>query len=243
MKNIGQKGINLNVFQMKKQFRKRWRRWRRAIWTCTLILIIGGVVWAGQTLPDQMKKLLTQMTDDSPIALETLNYLQNGGDGESEEQRVFMQQLNDSQEKRIVHLRTLYVCGVEEQILGSLDADSVYTLLNNNPAWKGRMDDNGEVWLEETVSDDLSPTCKEQAYMSVDANGNLTLFDGPPQEEKVLRTFFQLDIDSMESSLPKDVLKQLQDGIRIQDIDEYNSVLSTFSDYARDMAENVMKAH
>lgn len=235
----------MNVFQIKKQFRKRWRRWRRAIWTCTLFLIIGGLVWAGQTLPDQMKKLLTQMTDDSPIALETLNYLQNGGNGDvdSEEQRVFMQQLNNSQGKVKVHLRTSYVCGVEEQLIGSLDADSIYTLMNNNPSWKGKMDANGEVWLEEAVTDDLSPACKEQAYMSVDANGNLTLFDGPPQEEKVLRTFFQLDIGSMESSLPKDVLKQLQEGIRIQDIDEYNSVLSTFSDYARDMAENVMKAH
>lgn len=234
----------MNVFQIKKLFRKRWRRWRRAIWTCTLLLVIGGLVWAGQTLPDQMKKLLTQMTDDSPIALETLNYLQNGGDGDddSEEQRVFMQQLNDSQGKIKVHLRTSYVCGVEEQIIGSLDTDSIYTLMNNNPSWKGKMDANGEVWLEEVVTDDLSQACKEQAYMSIDANGNLTLFDGPPQEEKVLRTFFQLDIGSMESSLPKDVLKQLQEGIRIQDIDEYNSVLSTFSDYARDMAENVMKA-
>ena len=234
----------MNVFQIKKLFRKRWRRWRRAIWTCTLLLVIGGLVWAGQTLPDQMKKLLTQMTDDSPIALETLSYLHNGGDSDdnSEEQRVFMQQLNDSQGKIKVHLRTSYVCGVEEQIIGSLDTDSIYTLMNNNPSWKGKMDANGEVWLEEVVTDDLSQACKEQAYMSIDANGNLTLFDGPPQEEKVLRTFFQLDIGSMESSLPKDVLKQLQEGIRIQDIDDYNSVLSTFSDYARDMAENVMKA-
>lgn len=233
----------MSVFRMKKQLRKRWKRWKRAIWTFTLFLIIGCLAWAGQTLPDQMKKLLTQMTDESPIAIETLNYLQNGGDLESDEQRVFMQQLNNAQGKMKVHLVTLFVCGVEEQIIGDLDTDTVYSLMNNNPSWKGKMDDNGEVWLEETVTDDLSPACKEQAYMSIDANGNLTLFEGPPQEEKVLRTFFQLDIGSMESSLPKDVLKQLQDGIRIQDIEEYNSVLSTFSDYARDLAENVMKAH
>lgn len=243
MKNMRQKGINLSIFQMKKQIRKRWRRWKRAIWTCTLFLIIGCLAWAGQTLPEQMKKLLTQMTDNSPLAIETLHYLQNEPEGDSDEQRVFMQQLNDSQGKMKVHLRTTFVCGVEEQIIGDLNADNIYTLLNNNPSWTGKMDDNGEVWLEEVITDDLSTACKEQAYMSVDANGNLTLFDGPPQEEKVLRTFFQLDVGSMESTLPKDVLKQLQDGIRIQDIEEYNSVLSTFSDYARDLAENVMKAH
>lgn len=233
----------MSVFQTKKQFRKRWKRWKRAIWTFTFFLMISCLAWAGQTLPDEMKKLLTQMTDGSPIAIETLNYLQNSGDLDSDEQRVFLQQLNDSQGKMKVHLRTSFVCGVEEQSIGELDADTVYSLLNNNPSWKGKMDTNGDVWLEETVTDDLSPACKEQAYMSIDANGNLTLFEGPPQEEKVLRTFFQLDIGSMESSLPKDVLKQLQDGIRIQDIEEYNSVLSTFSDYARDLAENVMKAH
>lgn len=230
-------------FRIKKQFKKRWRRWRRALGTFALFIFIVGVIWTGQTFPEQMKELLTRMTDGSPIVLETLHDLQNSVDQEAEEQRIFMKQLNDSTGERTVHLRTSYVCGVEQQKLGSMDVSSIYTLLNNHPSWKGRIDEKGEVWLEEMISDDLSPACKEQAYMSIDANGNLTLFDGPPQEEKVLRTFFQLDIGSMESSLPKDVLRQLQDGIRIQDIDEYNSVLSTFSDYARDLAENKMEAH
>ncbi|WP_054958148.1 BofC C-terminal domain-containing protein [Paenibacillus dakarensis] len=232
----------MSVFRIKKQFRKRWRRWKRAIWSFTLFLIIGGLAWAGQTLPEQTEKLLTQ-TLDSPIALEALHYLYQGSDETSDDQRVFMQQLNEVQGKMKVYLRTTFVCGVEEQDIGTMNAESIYTLLNNNPSWKGKMGQDGEVWLERNVTDDLSPTCKEQAYMSVDANGNLTLFEGPPQEERVIRTFFQLDIKSIESSLPKDVLKQLQNGIRIQDIDEYNSVLSTFSDYARDIAENVMKAH
>ena len=47
-----------------------------------------------------------------------------------------------------------------------------------------------------------------------------------------MRTFFQLDVGSMESSLPRDVIQRLEEGIRIQDMEEYNSVLSTFSDYA-----------
>jgi forespore regulator of the sigma-K checkpoint len=53
-----------------------------------------------------------------------------------------------------------------------------------------------------------------------------------PAADNVIRTFFQLDIRYLESSLPKETLKQLQDGIRITDMAEYNSVLSTFSDYA-----------
>lgn len=57
----------------------------------------------------------------------------------------------------------------------------------------------------------------------------------------MLKTFFQLDVETMESVLPDEVLKQLQEGIRIQDVEEYNSVLSTFSDYALEQTEKVMQ--
>ncbi|MNJ80872.1 hypothetical protein D3C77_794150 [compost metagenome] len=60
----------------------------------------------------------------------------------------------------------------------------------------------------------------------------MSLFEGKPQEKKVIKTFFQLDVETMESVLPEEVLKQLNHGIRVQDTSEYNSVLSTFSDFA-----------
>lgn len=233
----------MSVFHFfKKLFRKRWRRWRRAIWSCAILLTAGIMIWSGQNIKDQMNKLLTAASDDTPLAVETMHYLQIEDDKLEErrqDQREFMQKLNTSKGKKHVHVRITYVCGIEEQDMGKLTADGIYELMNKNPLWQGRLDNKGEVWLEQTVSD-LSPTCKRQAYMSIDSNGNLTLFDGPPEEEKVMRTFFQLDVGSMESSLPRDVIQQLEEGIRIQDMEEYNSVLSTFSDYARDMAENVM---
>jgi len=233
----------LSVFHFfKKLFRKRWRRWRRAIWSSSIVVLVGVMVWSGQNITDQMKRLLTAPFDETPLAVETMQYLQIEDDKQEErrqDQREFMQKLNTSKGKKHVHVRITYVCGIEEQDMGKLTADGIYELMNKNPLWQGRLDNRGNVWLEQTVSD-LSPACKRQAYMSIDANGNLTLFDGPPEEEKVMRTFFQLDVGSMESSLPKDVIQQLEEGIRIQDMEEYNSVLSTFSDYARDMAENVM---
>ncbi|KOP64431.1 hypothetical protein AMS62_03535 [Bacillus sp. FJAT-18019] len=234
----------MSVFQFfKRLFRKRWRRWRRAIWSCSIVLIVCALLWSVQNIKEQTKKLLTAASDETPLALETMHYLQIEDHKQKErmqDQRAFMQKLNASRGKKHVHVRITYVCGVEEQDLGKLTADGIYELMNKNPLWQGRLDKKGEVWLEQNVSD-LSPTCKRQAYISMDANGNLTLFDGPPEEEKVMKTFFQLDVGSMESSLPEDVLKQLEEGIRVQDMDEFNSVLSTFSDYARDMAENVMK--
>lgn len=234
----------MSVFHFfKRLFRKRWRRWRRAIWSCAIVLIVCIALWSVQNIKEQTKKLLTAASDETPLAIETMHYLQIEDDKQKErmqDQRAFMQKLNASRGKKHVHVRITYVCGIEEQDLGKLTADGIYELMNKNPLWQGRLDKKGEVWLEQNVSD-LSPTCKRQAYISMDADGNLTLFDGPPEEEKVMKTFFQLDVGSMESSLPEDVLKQLEEGIRVQDMDEFNSVLSTFSDYARDMAENVMK--
>lgn len=69
----------------------------------------------------------------------------------------------------------------------------------------------------------------------------MKLFKGPPVQEKVLKTFFQMDMGSLKSSLPESIWKELHEGIRVQDIEEYNSVLSTFSDYAREAAEHVMQ--
>src|SRR5690606_28399011 len=89
--------------------------------------------------------------------------------------------------------------------------------------------------------DDLSADCKQNAYVGIDASGSLTLFEGKPREAKAMKTFFQLDVEHLESALPAEVVQQLHEGIRITDVADYNSVLSTFSDYAIDETEKVMK--
>jgi hypothetical protein len=90
---------------------------------------------------------------------------------------------------------------------------------------------------EEEIKDIL----EEDAYFGLDENGNLSLFDGLPENKKVIRSFFQLNIEHLESSLPRETVNQLYQGIQITDFAEYNSVLSTFSDFALDISDEVMK--
>ncbi|GJM75081.1 hypothetical protein HMSSN036_72970 [Paenibacillus macerans] len=45
------------------------------------------------------------------------------------------------------------------------------------------------MWIDERING-LSETCSKQGYIGIDKDGNLTLFDGPPKKEKVIRTFF-----------------------------------------------------
>lgn len=157
----------------------------------------------------------------------------------SETQSV-IQMLSDHKQERQVHLTKAYVCGEETLQLGFMKSEDIIELLLKHPTWSGTADASGNVWIKEDI-EDLSESCKKNGYFSVDRSGNLVMFDGPPKKEKVMKTFFQMDIKSMESSLPDHVLKQLYQGIRISDVDEYNSVLSTFSDYAVEQTEKVMK--
>lgn len=228
----------MNASKLKKSLKKNWKWWKRIIGTtamCITVVVIAG--W-GLHLSEKVQTLLSSKTE---IAVETLKYQYNSVlEGEVLSDLSFLQKLKDSDEVFKVVVNKNYICGQEKRVIGQMRSNQIIELLHNNPTWSGHFDHNGEVMLVESISD-LSPVCKQKAYMSMDGAGNLTLYEGPPQKEKVLKTFFQLDINSMESALPEGVLKQLYDGIRIQDIDEYNSVISTFSDYAREYSENVMK--
>ncbi len=145
-----------------------------------------------------------------------------------------LQELKQNGERAEVVLHIVYVCGEESESLGSLNPDEIASLLSLHPGWTASMEPNGiSVRLERRVND-LSPHCKSHAYFGIDRSGHFSLYDGEPKDDRVMRTFFQLDIGYLESSLPAGQLQQLSRGIRVSDIEEYNSVLSTFSDYAID---------
>ncbi|WP_123041273.1 BofC C-terminal domain-containing protein [Cohnella candidum] len=137
-------------------------------------------------------------------------------------------------------LHRVYWCGEEDRMLGSRSAQEAAELLKSRRDWDAVFEAGGRLLLREQV-EDLSPACRQTATIGMDEDGNLSLFDGPPRKDNVVRTFFQLDIRSLESSLSKERLHELEDGIRVSDRDEYNSVLSSFSDYAYRKSKGVMK--
>jgi hypothetical protein len=117
------------------------------------------------------------------------------------------------------------------------------------------------VWLATTIGQDkpaniptitlnhllfeepMEEVIKENTYFGLDDNGILSLFEGLPSDKKVIRSFFQLDVKHLESSLPRETIEQLYEGIKVTDLAEYNSVLSTFSDFATDISEEVMEPY
>jgi forespore regulator of the sigma-K checkpoint len=132
---------------------------------------------------------------------------------------------------RQVILHKQYVCGEEVAENRSMTSQEILSFYKEHPGIQLSLDGSGQVQIVEPV-EDLSPHCRENAYFGMDKNGNLSLFEGIPEQERVIRTFFQLDVQHMKSSLPGDAVNQLYSGIRVTDMEDYNSVLSTFSEYA-----------
>ncbi len=139
-----------------------------------------------------------------------------------------------------VTMKRVYLCGEEIRPLGVMDPPSVLKLLGSHPGWEAGFDEKGGVVVTERI-DDLSEACKQSATFGVDDGGSLTLFEGPPSDEKVMKTFFQLDLQYMESTLPKQERDKLLSGIRVQDRDEFNSVLSTYNDFALEGSRGATK--
>ena len=229
----------MNLSSLYKQLKKRLRWKRRWLALGFFIAVIGGAIAFWFVTPERSAgtdssqedvraaatfRLSPDPADDQDAYRETLNAIQSSGG------------------KREVVLKKIYVCGQETSPLGTMDADEIAAMHNEFPQWGIVMEPDGKIVFTEHV-DDLSPFCKDNAYFGLDKNGNLSLFEGLPANDKVIRTFFQLNIGYLESSLPRDAYNQLKEGIRVTNMAEYNSVLSTFSDFAMDRSEEVPEAN
>jgi len=128
-------------------------------------------------------------------------------------------------------LKRKYVCGQETEEKQTVQAPSVQDLEGRYPDWKIVSAGERQLVLEKKV-EDLAPQCKANGFFGIDEQGNLVLFNGLPKNKDVIETFYRINTKRMESSLPRDYVAQLYEGIRIHDLAEYNSVLSTFGEFS-----------
>lgn len=226
--------FHFHIFKELKRLLRRKRRWLLlATW---LFLVIAAAV-IGQQWQSRQSPMATADTEN-PLADHTV-FSPYAESGSSDPQEEILRRIQNSPGKYPVVMEITYVCGEEIRQLGELNSAEILRLHEEHPQALIAMSDDGSITFTEMV-DDLSPQCKDNAYFGIDAEGNLSLFDGLPQEDHVIRTFFQLNVRYLESSLPPETVQQLKKGIRVTDLAEYNSVLSTFSDYAVEETEKVL---
>ncbi|KQX49071.1 BofC C-terminal domain-containing protein [Paenibacillus sp. Root444D2] len=212
----------MNVLQLLRHL-KRKLRWKRSWLTLGMFFTVVMVSYILYATGSRLS------AGDSPEAVRsTFAGLTPVDDQRLQEATTMLKRITDSREG---YLLKKYVCGEERSQLGLQSPQELLELQMKHPNWLLSIGANGEVTFTENI-DDLSPECKEKAVFGIDGSSNLSLFNGTPAKDNVIRTFFQLNIKHLESSLPRETVEQLHEGIRVTDLEEYNSVLSTFSDYA-----------
>ncbi|SFK69407.1 forespore regulator of the sigma-K checkpoint [Paenibacillus sp. 1_12] len=219
--------------KLKKRLQKSLR-WKRRWMNLTIFWLLVSVSSAAYVWHYSSRTTLTlQPEEQAQMVI---------GHGHSQPEKEVMEMISQIKAQRETFTQKIYVCGEELQPIGLMSAAEILDYHRSSPEATVSMDANGRVYFKETI-EDLSPRCKENAYFGMDSSGNLSLFEGVPGVGggSVIQTFFQLNIEHLKSSLPNSAIKELYRGIQVRDLSEYNSVLSTFSDYAVDVPGQALK--
>lgn len=126
-------------------------------------------------------------------------------------------------------LERIYLDGeVSEEIV----QENIFSLENfwaKYDQWKLKDIDKSEVVFSKQIND-ISPLLKTNGYFGISDKGVLTIFNGKPDQSRIIQSFFQIDIKKLESRKQKELL----DGIPIKNKDRYVKVLETFKSYSTD---------
>lgn len=187
-----------------RKLRKMWRRYRAlAVISLMLIVLLGALTLHQMNNKDE---LLVDHEEAMPVM---------------------------AQQPIKLILETKYLCGTEienKEFDSLLEAEE--WILNEEHEWFLISKTENEFTFSREVFDDLSPKCKKEGYFGLSDDGILTLYKGPPTDNQVIQTFFRIDTQLLETKLPKEEVAFLKQGIRIRNVNEYLSVLSTFGEFA-----------
>lgn len=87
------------------------------------------------------------------------------------------------------------------------------------------------------LSSSFEPESQEAAvyewmFIGLSEQDELTLYQGPPEYNQVIETFFRIDTERLKTERPLQELEHLKAGIQIRSAEEYEAVLNRFSPYA-----------
>lgn len=126
-----------------------------------------------------------------------------------------------------VHLKTTYLDGVSIVNVVNDHFISSENVMTKYDGWHVATCHEKDVFLYKKVND-LSPISKTAGIFGLKDGNILTLYKGSPDENQVIQTFFQIDVNALEA----DAANQLKEGIRISNKNDFKKVLDSFSKYA-----------
>lgn len=227
-------------FRSMKDIKKKLKRRRKPVWIFAILAIvflgasatgIGGAWLVRQAIfgmPPVPVAVQSAASTVEPIKADEPAAASINAQGSRE---AVLEALSRWKGDVEVTLRKIYWCGEERRLLGRHSPEAASRLLKSRRDWEAAFDREGKLAFTAIV-DDLSPACRQTAYIGLDAEGNLSMFDGPPRKNNVIRTFFQLDIRSLETRMSSEMLQELLDGIRVADQTDYRNVIAGYRAFA-----------
>ncbi|GAA0354900.1 BofC C-terminal domain-containing protein [Caldalkalibacillus horti] len=134
-----------------------------------------------------------------------------------------------------LELVTEYMCGIQTEIKTYDNIEEMEEwVLQHKDQWDHTERHDGVFRMTKFVANDLSPLCKNQGYFGLTEDRILTIYEGPPEQNKIIQTFFRLDTELLESNRSTHELSNLKQGIRIRNVKEYLNVLAKYEQFATD---------
>ncbi|WP_409254363.1 BofC C-terminal domain-containing protein [Bacillus sp. SCS-153A] len=78
--------------------------------------------------------------------------------------------------------------------------------------------------------DDISPLMKSNGYFGISEDGVLSIFNGKPGQSEIIQSFFQIDINRLESKQHDELVK----GIPVKSKQGYQQVIQSFQPFSLD---------
>ncbi|WP_088035816.1 intercompartmental signaling factor BofC [Evansella clarkii] len=90
------------------------------------------------------------------------------------------------------------------------------------------IDQNEDQIVFRMALNDISPLLKINGYFGLSEDGTLSIYNGKPDANEVIQSFFQVNTSRLKSHH----YESLRDGIPVSSKDDYLEVLKTYEEYA-----------
>ncbi|WP_176222190.1 BofC C-terminal domain-containing protein [Tuberibacillus sp. Marseille-P3662] len=127
-----------------------------------------------------------------------------------------------------LHLKKTFIDGVQIQNTVKKKVMSMEDLWTTYSDWQLVDQRKGNVYFKKKV-DDLSPVSKAVGILGLSDNETLTLYKGNPDDQTIIQTFYQIDTKELQVNMRK----QLKEGIRIKNKQDFKHVLKKLQQYAQ----------
>lgn len=125
-----------------------------------------------------------------------------------------------------VILQLFYLDGEVSEEIVTEKVTKMEDLWNEYRDWKLVDIYTDQVILKKEIND-ISPLLKANGYFGLTEDGTLSIFNGRPENMDIIQSFFQIDINKLESKKQQ----SLRDGIPVRDKDQFQEVLKAFKPY------------